>query len=38
VVWNSFLEGDSSVEELTQGLQGIADNARETQEVIPVTS
>ena len=38
VVWNSFLEGDLSVADLTSGLQGIADNARETQEVIPVTS
>lgn len=37
VVWNSFLEGDTSVADLTSGLQGIADNARETQDVIPVT-
>jgi N-acetylglucosamine transport system substrate-binding protein len=37
VVWNSFLEGDLPVADLTSGLQSIADNARETQEVIPVT-
>lgn len=38
VVWNSFLDGRTSVADLTSGLQDIADNARETQDVIPVES
>ncbi|MFV0254070.1 MAG: N-acetylglucosamine/diacetylchitobiose ABC transporter substrate-binding protein [Beutenbergiaceae bacterium] len=37
VVWNAFLDGSKSVEELTSDLQGISDKARETQEVIPVS-
>ena len=36
-VWNSFLDGSKSVEELTSDLQAITDEARETQEVIPVS-
>lgn len=36
-VWNSFLDGSKTVEELTNDLQGITDEARETQEVITVS-
>jgi N-acetylglucosamine transport system substrate-binding protein len=35
-VWNGFLDGSLSVDELTSRLQDITDNARETQTVIPV--
>ncbi|WP_156250719.1 N-acetylglucosamine/diacetylchitobiose ABC transporter substrate-binding protein [Pseudactinotalea terrae] len=37
VVWNAFLDGSKSVEELTSDLQAITDEARNTQEVIPVS-
>lgn len=37
VVWNSFLDGSKTVEALTSDLQAISDEARETQEVIPVS-
>ncbi len=37
VVWNAFLDGSKSVEELTSDLQAITDEARSTQEVIPVS-
>jgi len=37
VVWNSFLDGSKTVEALTSDLQAITDEARNTQEVIPVS-
>lgn len=36
-VWNAFLDGSKSVDELTSDLQAITDEARNTQEVIPVS-
>jgi len=33
VVWNSFLAGDSSVSELTSGLQEITDKVREDDSI-----
>ena len=37
VLWNSFLSGDSSVEELTSGLQEITDRIREDDSIEKIT-
>lgn len=37
VLWNSFLGGDSSVEELTSGLQDITDRIREDDSIDKIT-
>ena len=36
VIWNSFLAGDSSVEELTSGLQEITDRIREDDSITKI--
>jgi N-acetylglucosamine transport system substrate-binding protein len=39
VVWNTFLAGDSSVAELTKGLQGITDKVAKDDSIkkVPVS-
>lgn len=37
VIWNAFLSGDSSVEELTSGLQEITDRIREDDSIEKIT-
>jgi N-acetylglucosamine transport system substrate-binding protein len=37
VIWNSFLSGDTSVEELTSGLQEITDRIREDPSIEKIT-
>jgi N-acetylglucosamine transport system substrate-binding protein len=37
VLWNSFLSGDSSVDDLTSGLQDITDRIREDDTITKIT-
>ena len=37
MLWNSFLAGDSSVDDLTTGLQDITDKVREDDTITKIT-